>query len=220
MHVQPWVRVLAAVLAVLAVQVRAGEWYAGVEGGYSRLNFRTHYDYANQTPGDEFTDRAQGFEGGVIGGYRQFYSPWFSGALQGRVAFNRDEWRLDTDEPAHLKYDLPVTAGISVVPALHPVRELSVFAEIGVGEGYVREEKESFGAGVSAYNEARWVPGLIGGVGLHYEITRQVGLYAVLREAWFERLSFDSFTPDGQPCESIWSDARSESLNLGLSCTF
>ena len=69
MKIKSWVyaAIMAILLSVCSLVLAEG-WYAGVEGGYVTHTFKVHYEYADGSTPDDFTDLAHGAQGSFIGG--------------------------------------------------------------------------------------------------------------------------------------------------------
>ncbi|PWC35311.1 outer membrane beta-barrel protein [Azospirillum sp. TSO22-1] len=210
-------KVLATLLAssvLLATSAHAGEWGVGLELGYGKQTFKPHYTYYGGHPDDRFTNRAYGPEAALFAEYRVHLSPVFSVGALGRVGGTPSEWTLDTNEPAHLAYDIPVTVALSVVPAVHLDDMTALFGELGVAGGYVRHRKDS--PVWSSYDQRGWQAGLVVGGGVERALTESVSARAFFRYTAYQERAFNSVGPAGNAVERIKDAPRAVSWGLGL----
>ncbi|NCC49957.1 MAG: porin family protein [Spartobacteria bacterium] len=207
--------VLFLLSGVLAGPAFASGWYVGAEAGTVTHTFKVHYEYLQGGTPDEYTDRASGTMAGLIGGYRFTLAERIFLSLQGRVSADDAEWTLTTDEPAKLSYSLPVAYSASLLPEIRLFDKLSLFGEIGVGQGRIEMSKSSTQA--SRYDETEWANAYSFGGGLQYRFNATWRLFALYRYTSYEKVSFDSRLPDGTRWESIDGDTTTDFYAVGLS---
>lgn len=198
----------------LAASAHAGEWGAGLELGYGKQTFKPLYNYYGGYPSDSFTNRAYGAEAALFAEYRVHLSPVFSVGALGRVGGTPSGWSLDTNEPAHLAYDIPVNVALSVVPAVHLDDMTALFGELGVAGGYVRHRKES--PVWSSYDQRGWQAGLVVGGGIERALAESVLARAFFRYTAYQERAFNSFGPGGSAVERIKDAPYAVSWGLGL----
>lgn len=210
-------KTFAALLAsslLLAAPAQAGEWGVGLELGYGKQTFEPAYDFYNGRPSRSFTNRAYGPEAALFAEYRVHLSPAFSVGALGRVGGTPSEWSLDTNEPAHLAYDIPATVALSVVPAVHLDEVTALFGELGLAGGYVRHRKESSAS--SSYDQRGWQAGVVVGGGVERALTESVSARAFFRYTAYQGRAFDTIGPGGSAVERIKDAPRAVSWGLGL----
>ncbi len=208
----------AFIVGIVCPSVYAEGWYAGAEGGYVTHTFKVHYEYVQGGTPDDYTDRAYGALGGLLGGYQFALMERLSLGVQGRVSFDNAEWTLATDEPADLSFSLPWAYSVSLLPEWRVLERLSIFAELGVGQGLLQQKKEASEA--SRYDATEWIPAYTFGGGLRYQLDARWQVFVQYRQARYGKTSFDSHLPDGTPWERIGSEASSEVFSAGLACSF
>ena len=209
-----WKLISAGVL-LTANAAMAGTWYAGADVSDIKIKFEPQYAFANGRPDSSFTDWAYGEEVGVLGGYKIKLCHAADLAIQGRFAANNAEWTLSTDEPAELKYEMPYAYSIGLVPSCRIVKNLSVFAELAVGEGKISQEK-STPAFDSSYDFNDWVGGYTVGGGLKYKVNPRIGVFAIYRFVNYDSYTFESHLPDGSVAEIISDSPSSYSVSAGV----
>lgn len=208
---------------ILVTCVSADDWYGGVEMGHFEHQFTPTYTFVE--PGTKpvtYDDRANGLNASLIGGYRCLPVYRVSLALQARATFYDNDWELNinnADEVSHLKYDQPYSYLVSFVPGVFLTDDVVVYADLGIGQGYITEKKESLNS--SSYDFAEWVTGYSIGGGVSWEMTRQVSLFAVYRYTWYENFNYNSYLPDGRHWETITEDkVTTSSANVGIAVHF
>ncbi len=206
---------LAGGPALAAAQDHA--WYVGgsVSAQGTRFTPRlTYYDGDELDVGntDEFVNRATGPQLNLLAGQRFRLGRRFSLAYQGAIGVNWFEWTLSLpDEPAELRYALPFTALLTVVPEVHLGDRVAVFGEFGGGTGRVREIKTSPTS--SAYDVRVFRPVVAGGGGLRFTINDRIDAFLQYQHLWYSSLDFDTFTAAGERSERI-DDAPRASWSL------
>lgn len=211
--VKPLVSLLAASV-LLAAPVHAGEWGVGVELGYGEQTFKPDYSFYNGRPDRSFTNRAYGADAALFAEYRTRLSPVFSVGALGRVEGRPSEWTLDTNEPAHLAYDIPVTLALSVSPAVHFDDRTALFGELGVAGGYVRYRKESSVS--SSYDQRGWRAGLVVGGGVERVLADSLSARAFFRYTAYQSRAFDTIGPSGRPVERLNDAPSTVGWGVGL----
>lgn len=202
----------------LAAPASAGEWLLGLEAGYGVQTFEPEYEFVSGTPNRRFTNRAEGFMGAFVGGWRTMLAPGFSLTLQGRFEGSTGTWTLQTDEPASLEYAIPVSAGVSLMPAFHFDEATAVFAEIGVAGGLLLHRKQSDVA--SRYDETDWRPGLVMGGGVERALGSGLKGRVFYRRTAYDDVAFDTHSPAGAVVERVTDGPRSVVWGLGLVYAF
>jgi opacity protein-like surface antigen len=208
----------ACTMVVGGSALAGGTWYGGAEAGYTILKFEPQYTFMSERPDRHFTNRGYGAEVGAFGGYRFQLGERCDLGIQARFSGNNARWELNTDEPAHLEYEMPYGYGLSLVPAVKLCSRASLFGELGIGQVWVMEEKDGLADDVSRYKYEDWETGYIAGIGLRVAVNDRVSILALFRYAAYEDFSYRSKLPDGTPVEHIEDEIKSESFNVALSC--
>ena len=140
-------------------------------------------------------------------------------SAQARVGANDAEWDLFIpDEPSHLEYESPYAVFLSLVPAIRIASQVEVFGEVGVGQGYVKEEKVSpIG---SSYDYSGWENAGLWGLGIRCKMSERVGVFAEYRHTRLEKFSYKSHMPDGRHWETIKDEPESEVYTIGVTYDF
>ncbi len=197
----------------------SGSWFLGVDAAYVEQTFRPYYTYASSDSSpDQFYNHSFGQSFGLHGGYRRHLFERMNLALQARMAFNNPEWELETDEPASLKYRIPYTHGLCLVPGFAVCSRVTIFAEAGVGQGCIQQTKES--SSTTEYNNTKWAAAYVLGGGIRIAMGLNFELQLSYRQTVFEHYGFDSNLPDGTVAEHIVNDNYSAEWLMGLSRTF
>ena len=208
------------VLMAVSMRSLAGAkgWYAGVEGGYVEDVFKAHYEFVSGREPVDYTDPAYGVMMSLIGGYQFPLTQRLSLAVQGRVSADNAEWTLTTDDPADLSYSLPWAYSISLVPEIKIMERLCVFGVAGLGQGYIREEKNSLVA--SQYSSKEWIAAYSFGGGLRFQLSDPWQVYVQYRYTTYDEITDRSYLPDGSHWETIDNAPHSESICAGLTRFF
>lgn len=204
-----------AAATLLAGPALADGYYAGVEGARERLRFEPHYYEADGTPDGSFVNRARGRAGALFGGHRWTLSPDFSLAVEARLATSDTRWRLRIpDEPASLRYDIPYSASLTLQPAWHFNERVALFAEAGIALGRIHERK--WDSPASTYDERRWRPGAVLGVGLSLRLGDAWSARLGYRETRYRTLRYEGRDGGGNVIERIHDKPRQAAWHLGL----
>lgn len=193
-------------------------WYLGAEAGYVEHTFKVHYAYTFNETQDDYKDPAYGVMGSLVGGYRFPVMEKVSLALQGRVTTDNAEWTLTTDEPAELTYGMPWAYSASLLPEVKLLEKLSLFGELGIGQGYFHQKKTSPVS--SRYDAKEWAPAYSFGGGVRYTLCKQWQAFIQYRYTTYGKISYDSYLPDGTHWEMIECDADTHHYNAGLCYAF
>ena len=207
-------------LSTMAGAGDLGSWYVRGGGGYVEHKFEPGYiDVGETEVSSRFTDMAYGMEASFAAGYQFKLIEKLSLAVQLRGGINDAEWTLDLpDEPAHFVYEIPYTYTFSLVPAVELVAGLGVFAEVGVGQGYIHQEKDS--PADSSYDECDWRTAYTWAAGLTYKAMDRWSVFVEYRKSCYDDYTFDSHFPDGTLAETISDEPSSEIYSAGVSYEF
>lgn len=198
----------------------AGNWYGAVDAGYIEQSFHASYTYAEpgHTP-DKFCDHAYGMEVNMQGGYRFELCERVSLSAQARAEANDAVWNLFIpDEPSYLEYERPYGFFLSLVPAVRIVPGIELFAEAGLGEGYVTEEKESSIG--SSYDYSGWEDAWMWGLGVRGRLSEHITLFAEYRYTELDGFCYKSYLPDGRHWETVSDEPESDVYSIGLEYDF
>ena len=212
--------ILIAACVLTAGAAMAGNWYTGIDAGYIEQQYHASYTYTEpgHTP-DKYLDHAYGVEVNMLGGYRFELHERVSLSAQVRASANDAEWNLFIpDEPSYLEYESPYAVFLSLVPAIRIVSQAEVFGELGIGQGYVKEEKVSpIG---SSYDYSGWENAYVWGFGLRCKVSERVGLFAEYRHAGLDEFCYKSCLPDGRHWETVKDEPESSVYSVGVTCEF
>ncbi|MEW6259205.1 MAG: outer membrane beta-barrel protein [Thermodesulfobacteriota bacterium] len=210
-----WIFFLCFPLTTSAI---AGNVYMGLDVGYSETRFHPEYTYVDGSPSDTYLDPAYGQSGSLLIGYTHPVFPGLALGLQGRFGYANDTWTLDTNEPAHLTYQIPYFYTISLRSTLQVVPPLLVFLDAGIGQGYIQERKESPTS--SQYDFKEWKPGYSAGGGIEYHLTENWSMNVSYRYTAYEKISFESYLPNGSHWETIEDTPNNRMISWGLTWHF
>ncbi|WP_028325053.1 outer membrane protein [Desulfatirhabdium butyrativorans] len=203
---------------LLVASADAGFFYAGTEIGYAETRFEPQYSYMDGSPNDRYVDLAYGQTGSLIFGYMRPLGAGLSMGLQGRIGLSNDEWTLYTNEPAHLTYRIPYSYAFGLRPALRISDSLSVFFDGGIGQGNIQEKKESPFA--SRYDINEWKLGYTAGAGIEYHLSSVWSMNFSYRYTAYDRLSYDSYMPNGSHWETVEDEPKTQVFSFGLTWYF
>lgn len=215
---------VAFLVALLVAPLRfvasadAGSFYAGTEIGYVETRFEPQYSYMDGSPNDRYLDPAYGQTGSLIFGYMHPLASGLSVGLQGRIGLSNEEWTLDTGESAHLAYRIPYYHSIGIRPAIRLSDSLSVFFDGGIGQGNIQEKKESPFS--SRYDINEWKPGYTAGAGIEYHLSSVWSMNFSYRYTAYEKLSYDSYLPNGSHWETVEDEPQTQVFSFGLTLYF
>lgn len=209
---------LVAVLISGSSMALAGQKQWGVETGYVKHRFIPQYSYVSGRQNSNFTDRAYGAGLSFFGRYVIPVTAKVSLPLQCSVAVNNAEWSLDTGEPAKIEYSLPYSGDISFLPTLTLAEKISVFLELGVGQGYIKEKKTS--AVSSAYDFSKWTTNCVLGCGVNYTLNEQTNIFIKYRYLQYNSISYRTYLADGSQVETISDQPSTQMFNVGVLFNF
>ena len=211
-----WIGSIAAILGALASQGAAAQYYLGIEAGREHLSFEPEYRFVSGAPNQNFANRAAGSMAGLVGGYHWKTAQNFSLDVQGRLSMNDAAWTLKLPEPASLRYDLPVNVAVSLLPTFHLGEKFSVFAEAGLALGKIRERKSTSNVARSSYDEDKWRPGVVAGLGMSLAVGDGWSLRAGYRRTWYKDHDFNTYRADGAQIEAVTSRVVQSTTTIGL----
>lgn len=215
MRLQTILSTSLAAAVLLPINATADGFYGGIEAAHERLRFEPHYYEPDGTPDGSFVNRASGQAGALFVGHRRIVSPDFSLAVEARFAISDTRWRLRLpSEPASLRYDIPYSASLTLQPAYHLSDRLAMFAEAGVAWGRIHERKWS--SPDSTYDERRWRPGLVLGVGVSLRLGDAWSARLGYRETRYRELRYNARDAGGDVVERIRDKPRQATWHLGL----
>ncbi len=215
MNSQRWVLSAVIALGVVASKDAAAQnYYAGVEVGNEHVSFNPNYSFVSGATNRSFDNEASGTGVGVLAGYRWKVAPDFSISLQGRLSTSNADWKLDLAEPASLKYAIPVTAAVSLLPTFKVSEKISLFAEGGIAMGEIEERKSA--VSTSRYDVKEWQPGVVAGAGMSIAVDDQWSVHIEYRRTWYNELSYDSHLANGTHVETIRDKPIQSMLRIGL----
>ena len=207
----------ALILFIAADQAQAEGWFGGIETGYIEHKFSPLYSFPSGGADSSFTNNADGFELGLVGGYTFDISERFTIPVQARGTWNDSKWTLYLDnEPAWFSYEIPFTLGLNTQPTFMITDRLGVFVELGVLTGQINEEKNSPSSDRSSYDYSEWTLGYDLGGGVSYRFSESLEARLSYRKTWFENFSYEGRLPSGQVRERISDEPESQSLTLSL----
>ena len=155
----------------------------------------------------------------MLGGYRVDLQERVSLSAQARLGANDAQWNLFIpDEPSYLEYESPYAVFLSLVPAVRIAAQVEVFGEVGVGQGYVKEEKTSPTG--SSYDYSGWENAGLWGLGIRCKMSDRVGVFAEYRHTRLEKFCYKSQLPDGRHWETIKDEPESEVYTVGVTYDF
>ena len=192
----------------------AGTWSVSAEGGYVIHDFEPHYTFTGDRADRDFENRAHGAELRLAGVYDIELHERVTLGLSAYAGANDAEWTLKTDEPASLTYDIPYTFGICATPSISLVGGLSVFAELGIGQGLVHQEKTSPVS--SHYDYEEWTTSYSLAAGLRYVLTENLSVFALYRSTTYEDFSYRTHLPDGTHHETITDEPETTTVSGGV----
>ncbi len=209
---------VAVVLFIFTITAQAEGWYGGIESGYVEQKYTPHYvTLRDDRSNASFTNKADGFELGLVAGYEFALPKRFSIATQFRGTWNNAEWTLFLpNEPANLKYETPFTLGFSVLPTYQVTDKFGIFLDLGILAGQVKQEKRSSATDRSSFDYNDWVPAYSFGGGVRYLISEQVECRLSYRKTIFDDYSYQGRLPSGKLVEEINDNPTSQSLVLSL----
>lgn len=207
---------VVAVVGVLASQGVAAQYYLGVEAGHEHLDFEPKYRFVNGTPNESFENHANGAALGLLGGYHLLSTKDYALAVQGRLSVSNADWKLRLDEPASLRYDLPMNVAVSLLPTFRLSEKFSVFAEVGLALGKIREHKSTGNVNSSSYHEDKWRPGMVAGLGLSFALDERWSVRAGYRRTWYKDHDFNTYRANGTQVERVTSRVEQSSTTLAL----
>lgn len=211
-----WIGGIAALLGTLASQGAAAQYYLGIEAGREHLSFKPEYRFVSGAPNQTFDNRAAGSMAGVVGGYHWKTAQDFSLDVQGRLSLSNAAWTLSLPEPASLRYDLPVNGAVSLLPRFHLSKNFSVFAEAGLALGKIRERKSTSNVARSSYDEDKWRPGVVAGLGMSLAMSDGWSLRAGYRRTWYKDHDFNTYRADGTQIEAVTSRVVQSTTTIGV----
>ncbi len=196
-------------------------WYAGADAAYVEQDFEPTYvvpsDPAN--PPSSYNDHGYGMGEGLFGGYRWPLHELLALSAQGRAEYSDAEWTYTySAEPASFKYDIKYALGLSLVPEIKVIGPLSIVGEVGLQEGYIREEKTS--ATYTSYDFGDWILGMVLSAGLKCEVTKNLSVSAMFRHVSYNDVNYTTHLADGTVVEYVTDAPENASWNLGVEWKF
>lgn len=211
-----WIVGIPALLGALASQGAAAQYYLGIEAGSGHLSFKPEYRFVSGAPNQTFDNQADGSVVGMIGGYHLKTAKDYSLDVQGRLSVSDNAWKLSLPEPASLRYDLPLNMAVSLLPVYRLSENFAVFAEAGLALGKIRERKSTSNVTRSSYDEDKWRPGVVAGLGMSLALDDRLTLRAGYRRTWYQDHEFDTHTANGTQVEAVTSRVLQSTTTIGL----
>ena len=199
-----------------------GQWYAGIDAGYIEAKFTPAYTFLGEVRApSQFKDLADGTEVGLVAGYRPSTDDRLSVALQGAFSANDAEWSMDNSSaPEHIEYSIPCAYRFSVLPTLKLVHGVSFLTEMGIGQGYVKQDKTSPSATRSIYERDEWTLAYTWGAGLLARLSDRLNISVQYRRSQYGDYRISTRLGDGTPWELIQDNPVTDSYTLGLTYGF
>lgn len=197
---------------------QAEGFYAGFEAARERLRFAPQYYTAAEVPDGRYINRARGTAGTLLAGHRWQLAADWSLAGEARLNFSDTRWRERLDEPAALRYDIPFSAELAVLPTWHAWPRVALFLDAGIALGRIRERKAD--SPFSTYDERRWRPGLVLGAGVQLRIADAWQLRLGYRETRYRALRYSSRDGAGDVVERIRDRPEQSRWYAGLTRSF
>jgi opacity protein-like surface antigen len=192
--------------------------YVGARTGYMENIFTPDYTAATAGYHRSFYDKAYGLSLGLLSGYAWQFNQ-FGISLQANVDANNAKWDLNQPTTqSYLEYKIPYNYGISVLPSYDLTSKLSVYAELGLQRGYIKEVKTS--ALADSYSAKQTVTGVNFGGGLGYVLTDKIKLDFGYQQINYQSISYSAYNPDGAQIFSVKDEPYTRMFNLGIKYFF
>ena len=205
----------------IASLVYAGQFYDGVDVGYITQNFKPHYFTLADSSNQQYYDSAFGTEINLFGGYKIPVKDDFDVKLQGSFSINNAIWSLFFDMPndtLFIKYSIPYNYEISILPTLSIIDNLSLFGELGIGQGYVIQQEYS--PNYSEYDFSKMVNNCILGIGFSYKLNNSFRVNVKYRHICYDDYTFTTHLANGSPIEIFKDQPESTSISGGIEYLF
>lgn len=207
-----------AATALTASGAQAEGFYGGFELARERLRFAPQYYTPAGEPDGRYINRTRGTAGTLLVGHRWPLSGDWSLAGEARLNFSDTRWRERLDEPATLRYDIPFSAELAVLPTWHASPRVALFLGAGIALGRIRERKSD--SPFSTYDTRRWRPGVVLGAGMQLQLGESWQLRMGYRETRYRALRYSSRDGAGDVVERIRDRPEQSRWYVGLTRGF
>ena len=88
--------------------------------------------------------------------------------------------------------------------------------EAGLALGKIRERKATTNVTMSGYDEDKWRPGVVAGLGMSLALDERWSLRVGYRRTWYKDHDFDTYRADGTQVEAVTSRVVQSTTTIGL----
>jgi len=206
----------AGLLTASAAQAEG--FYGGFEIARERLRFSPHYYTPSGDPDNRYVNRAHGIAGTLCAGRRWTLSERWSLAGEARLNRSDTRWRERLGEPAALRYDIPYSAEIAVLPTWHATPRVALFLDAGIALGRIRERKAD--SPLSTYDERHWRAGLMLGAGMEVRLGEAWSVRAGYRRTRYRSMDYSTHDAGGAVVEHVRDRPQQSRWYAGLTRRF
>ena len=212
---------LASTLTLLTTAgvAQAAGPFVALETSRQEQTFRPNYAFTNGSAALTYVDKSSDFAFGLRAGQVWALGDRFDVAGQLRFAHARNDWALQTPEPAQLSFRIPNTLAAGLVLGFSPTPAWRITAELAAGKGEVKELKRAPTA--SNYHFDEWVTHTAWALGVGHTLTDTLALSLEYRSTDYSSLTHTSSLPGSSAVVENIRDAPSvRDLALVLSYRF
>lgn len=203
-----------------AVSASGNAAYVGLESQAINHTFEPGYRFANGSPNTNYTNNSYGFGLNLLAGYTFDLSDLTSLAVQVHGGGNNLSWDLNLPAPGHIKYEIPYTYGLSLLPSLRVSDKFSLVAEVGFNRGYIRQQKSTVSQTEGLYNFTQWTNGYTLGAGVMYDFNQKWHFSLLYHRTAYNKFSYDTHLQNGARAETVRDAPRVSSVGLSVTYSF